>query len=309
MKREMAALLSASLVACALGVHSQDDKTQTRTIKVGDLERTYLLHVPGSVFKDKPAPLVFLFHGGGSMAHHMVKFTGFNDLADKEGFIVVYPEGIDKSWNDGREAEEVKAQKRNIDDVGFVKAMVESLSKEFSIDPKRIYASGISNGGFMSERLAAEMSDTFAAIGVVAAGMGRQIFDGLKPKEPVSVLILNGTDDPIVPYHGGAVLRTRGKTVDTDLIVQMWAQIDGCGEKPSVEELPDVDPKDGTRVKRTTYSKGKNGTEVVLYSIEGGGHTWPGGNQYLPERVIGKVCRDVEATPILWQFFKAHPKP
>lgn len=294
---------------CAFAWQSKEEHVSERKLKVGELERSYLVHVPPSYSKDKPAALVFVFHGGGGQAKQMIRFTGMAALSDQEGFIAVFPDAVDGNWNDGRNADSIPSQRDKIDDVGFVAAMIDALSKEFKIDPKRVYATGISNGGFISERLGAQLSDRFAAIAPVASGMAPWIAENFAPKEPVSVLILNGTEDPLVPYHGGPVVRDRGKTIDTDEIVKKWAAHNQCSDKPEVDDLPDRDPNDGTRIKRSTWTKGKNATEVVLYSIQGGGHTWPGGTQYLPERVVGRVCRDIEAEKIIWEFFAKHPKP
>jgi polyhydroxybutyrate depolymerase len=296
MKKEAALLFAGTLVAAIFAIQDDSEKT----IRVGDVERTYRVHVPGTYKKGTPVPLVFDLHGGGSNGKQQHRFSGMVKIADREGFIVVHPDGIDRRWNDGRIAKEA-------DDVGFLKALLDALSKEFSIDPRRIYATGISNGGFMSQRLAIELSDRFAAIAPVTAGIGDQV--EFKPEHPVSVLLMNGTEDPLVPYNGGFVARSGTKTLSTDDAVKKWVAHNGCSERPTTEELPDKDPNDGTRVTRSVWSGGKNNTEVVLYRIDGGGHTWPGGNQYLPERIIGKVCRDMEGSEIIWEFFKNHPKP
>lgn len=298
MKKEAALLFAAALSASILMLQDGGE----RTLRVGKVERTYRLRVPASYRKENPVPLVFDLHGGGSNARQEARASGMVRLSDKEGFIVVHPDGIGRRWNDGR-------LDRDADDVGFIKALLDALSKEYSIDPKRVYATGISNGGFMSQRLAIEMSDRFAAIAPVAAGLGEKTAENFKPEHPVSVILLNGTDDPLVPYHGGPVARSGTNTISTDDVVKTWVAHNGCSERPETDELPDTDPKDGTRVKRLTWSGGKNGTEVVLYRIEGGGHTFPGGMQYLPERIIGKVCRDIDSAEVIWNFLKAHPKP
>ncbi len=286
-------------------------RAQFRTVKVGHLDRTFWLHVPLNDSKDKPTSLVFVFHGGGGQGKGMISGSGFTDLADKKGFIVVYPDGVGRNWNDGRDIKQARAQRDNVDDVAFVSAMIDSLSKEFTIDPKRIYATGISNGAFMSERLGAELSERFAAIAPVAGGMALPIAEKLNPKEPVSVILLNGTDDPLVPFKGGEVgfAGGRGETIGVEKIIQKWVARDQCPTPPQVEMLPDADPKDGTRVERTIYTGGQKGTEVALYKIEGGGHTWPGGSQYLPKAVVGRVCRDLDGPAVIWEFFKKHPKP
>ncbi len=147
----------------------------------------------------------------------------------------------------------------------------------------------------------------------MVGGLPKPSSEKFKPEKPVAVLILQGTDDPLVPYHGGDIGlpggQKRAGIIATDEAVKRWVEHNGCQSEAVTEEVADKDPKDGCRVKKFTYAKGRDGTEVVLYRIEGGGHTWPSGLQYLSEKVIGKVCRDLNATEVIWEFFKAHPKP
>ena len=284
--------------------------TAQQMILVGNLQRVFLLHSPPALPKDKPVPLVFVFHGGTGDGAGTERMTHFSDLADREGFLVVYPEGIGKNWNDGRESKVIQAQRDNVDDVGFVAAMIDAISKERPVDPKRIYSTGISNGAIFSHYLAANLSGRIAAIAPVVGGMPEPVASRFKPDHPVSVFIIQGTKDPLVPYNGGAIIEPqRGKIISTDEAVKKWVAQDGCSDKPTTGQLPDKDPNDGCTVKWSTWSNGKDGTEVTLYMIEGGGHTWPDGPQYMPERVIGKVCHDFNATEAIWQFFKKHPKP
>ncbi len=279
-----------------------------RTIDVAGLRRTYALRVPASLNRERPAALVFVLHGGGGTAAATERLTGFSRLADTEGFVVVFPEAVDRNWNDWRDAPGIRAQRDNVDDVGFVAAVLRRVSAELRIDPNRVYATGISNGGFMSQLLAAQLSDRFAAIAPVASGMAPRVADNFRPKEPVSVLIMNGTEDPLVPYNGGPVALNRGRTIATAEIVRKWVAHNRCGEKPEVSYVPDRDPADGTRVKREIYSGCARDVTVALYTIEGGGHTWPGGQQYLPEAIIGRTSRDLDATRTIWGFFSAHPR-
>lgn len=271
-------------------------------IKVGDLTRTYLVHVPRTYNQSKPAPLVITLHGGGGAGGGMNRLTGMNALADREGFIVAYPDGIEHHWNDGRSTIKVKA-----DDVAFIAALIERLAKDYNIDRRRVYATGISNGGFMTQRLACELSDKIAAIATVAATMPEELQPKCRPSRPVSVLVMDGAADPIVPYNGGEVsIGERGKILSVDGAINFWREQDRCSAKPSVAQLPDVDPNDGTRVTRESYEGCKGGSEVILYRIEGGGHTWAGGLQYLPERIIGKTSRDINASETIWNFLRNH---
>jgi polyhydroxybutyrate depolymerase len=306
MRRIIILLLGGCLAGCLLAA----GKTEKKTILVGGRERSYILHVPARLPVGKAVPLVLAFHGGGGQAAGMERMTGFGKLADQEGFLVVYPDGIGRNWNDGRDNPNSVAFKEKVDDVAFIAALIDTLSKQHEIDAKRIYATGISNGAIFSHLLAARLSGKIAAIAPVVGGLADPWHKEFKPEKPVSVLILQGTDDPLVPFHGGAIKPgKRGKVIDTEETVKKWVRHNGCQAKPTEEALPDKDPKDGCMVKRLTYAKGKDGTEVVLCRIDGGGHTWPGGIQYLPEKVIGKVCRDIDGTAVIWEFFKKHPKP
>ncbi|HYF52602.1 MAG TPA: PHB depolymerase family esterase [Planctomycetota bacterium] len=282
--------------------------TKFSTIKVGDLERRYILREPAGRKPDEKLPLVFVFHGGSGHAAQMERFSKFTELAGKERFIVVYPEGIDKSWNDGRMAEQIGAQKQNIDDVAFVTALLDKLIKENGADPKRVYACGISNGAIFSHRLAMELSERFAAIAGVCGSLAERLSEKFAPKEPVSVLLMNGTEDTFTPYDGGHVLKKRGKIISTDDIIKKWIKANRCSADGAKSPALDKDKDDGTRIYTTKWSGGRDGSEVMLMKVEGGGHTWPGGKQYLPELIIGKTSREFDATAAIWEFFKSHSK-
>ena len=283
----------------------------TGSMLFGGLERTYRVHVPPSHDKTKPAPLVLALHGGGGTGAHMERLTlgGFNVLSDQEGFIVAYPDGIERHWNDGRKQARDRAHGENIDDVGFLSALIDRLIQELNVDAKRIYVTGMSNGAMMSFRLACERSGKIAAIAPVAGAMPDDLAAHCAPLQPISVLVISNTQDPMVPWTGGDVRFLwieRGKAYSTASTVAYWVRHDQCSPSPVVAWEPDADPQDGTRVRREVYGGGKDETEVILYAIEGGGHTWPGGYQYLPEGVIGKTSRDIDANQVIWDFFKRH---
>ncbi|HZZ27570.1 MAG TPA: PHB depolymerase family esterase [Pirellulales bacterium] len=289
------------------------ENTLEKTIAVDGRQRTYYLHVPPDLSADKPVPLVLVFHGGGGTALGMERYLSrFSKLADQEHFLVAYPEGIDKSWNDGRGDTSTAAARQNVDDLAFVMAMLAAIGQEHQIDPQRIYATGISNGAIFSNYLAANHADKIAAIAPVVGSIADPFYKQFKPSEPVSVFILQGTKDPLVPYNGGLVgeghLGDRCKVIATNETVKLWVQNNGCEPTAVEKSLPDVNPDDGCTIQQFTYGQGRNGTEVVLYKIEGGGHTWPGGPQYFPKFLIGSVCRDIDGTQVIWDFFKAHPK-
>jgi polyhydroxybutyrate depolymerase len=276
------------------------------------LERTYLLHVPSSYDKNKSMPLVIALHGGGGTAEGMMKtitLGGFNTLADKEGFIVVYPNGVEGHWNDYRN-DMLAKDVENVDDVGFISALIDHLVKTLNVDPNRVYVTGMSNGAMMTHRLALELTDKIAAVATVAGNIPEDQLKAGIPKRAIPVLIISGTDDPIMPWNGGYVLREpkRGKVISVPETVKYWVNNNKCSSKPEISYEPDLDPDDGTRVRKEVYGNGANGTEVILYAVEGGGHTWPGGSSELPESVVGKISRDINANEIIWNFFKKYSR-
>jgi polyhydroxybutyrate depolymerase len=240
---------------------------------------------------------------------------GFNKMSDQDGFIIVYPDGIELNWNDGRMDEEAndRAHRDNIDDVSFISALIDSMIQNYNINPKRVYVTGISNGAIMSYRLACELSHKITAIAPVDGNIPTMIFTDCSPSRAVSVLAINNTDDPLVPFQGGEIYgqfhRIKlGKVLSVDESIGFWVTRNRCSVTPAVNDEPDLDPKDGTRVTRKQYVNGIEGTEVILYAVDGGGHTWPGGVQYLPAWIIGKTCRDFDACEVIWSFFKKHSR-
>jgi polyhydroxybutyrate depolymerase len=302
-------LLCFVVLNAALVRSSGAQQSITRTLSVGGLVRTYHLHVPRS--HAPQAPLVMVFHGGGGQGSGIERSSGFDALSDREGFVVAYPDGVDNSWNDGRtDAPLQGALRKQIDDTSFVRAVIADIATVTPVDGRRVFATGMSNGGIFSQFLGATMSDVFAAIAPVAGGIADPFYRRFAPASPVSVLAMNGTRDPLVPFGGGNVTRAgRGKVISVDEAMRLWSERDGTVPEPKTGTLPDADATDGCLVKTRKWTGGKNGTDVWLYIEEGAGHTWPGGPQNLPKAIVGAVCRDFDATEEAWKFFKAHPKP
>ncbi len=276
----------------------------------GGLERTYTVHISSSYDNTRPTPLLIVLHGGGGTGQGMPKLTNFNTIADRDNFIIVYPDGFEKHWNDGRGLSQYSAQKQNVDDVGFISALIDHLSAELNIDAKSIYVTGISNGGMMSHRLGCELSQKIAAIAPVASNISIKMASIWAPSRPVPVLIINGTEDPLVPWAGGDIHFGRaklGQVLSVADTVRFWVTHNKCTASPQVTQLPDKDPSDGTTVRVETYGGCQDNVEVILYAVEGGGHTWPGGLQYLPQSIIGRTSRDFNASEVIWQFFQEHP--
>lgn len=282
-----------------------------------NLERTFHVYIPSSYNKSVSLPLVIALHGRGGNGESMILVTrrGFDQLADRDGFIVAYPDGIELNWNDGRKDEEAndRAHKEDIDDVGFISALIDMMIKDYNADPKRVYVTGISNGAILTYRLACELSHKIAAIAPVDGNIPNMILHECSPSRPVSVLAINNVNDPLVPFEGGEIyghfhLVKLGHVLSVNESVGFWVSQNKCSTLPVVAEEPDRDPKDGTRVTRKEFTNGLEGTEVILYYIEGGGHTWPGGFQYLPAWLIGKTSKDINADEVIWSFFKEHSR-
>ena len=271
--------------------------------------RTFRLYVPANLAETEPVPLLFVLHGGGGDGASIERLTrsGFHTLADEHGFIVVYPEGVDHHWNDGRGLDDT-ASREHVDDVGYIAALIDHLDQTYGIDRTRVYATGISNGGFMSYRLACDLSEQITAIAAVAANMSDELAANCHPTRPVAILIITGTDDPLVPFEGGdvRVLRqTRGRVLSTADTADFWRQRNDCTEPPVIEQLPDRDPDDHTHVRFEASSACGTGRAVEVYVVAGGGHTWPGGVQYLHRWLIGRTSRDMDANQVIWAFFEA----
>lgn len=289
---------------------SRDDSTTTNIgAEYGELrhqgkDRTYLLYTPKSYNGDKPAALVMVLHGGRGNAKKTVERTGFNEVADREGFLVAYPEGISNNWNDGRSTISSKA-----DDVGFITSLIDHIAKQRNIDDKRVYVTGLSNGGTMTQRLACESPDRFAAFAAVIANMPSDLEAICKSKYPVPIMIINGKDDKLMPWAGGEIKKGRfsksggGAILSAEKTTQFWVNKNQCHDNFEQIKLPDKDPDDGTRIEMFKYAGCKNGTEVILYAVDGGGHTWPGSKIKPAARISGKVSQDMNASEVIWGFF------
>ena len=306
MKLALAALVACSLAACgSLGFGSYPNDV-TGTLVVDGATREYVIHVPPSYLRTHPAPLILDFHGGVGTPEGARRISGMDPIADRYGFIVVYPRGIGRHWNDGRSA--------SLDgeaDVRFVSALLDKLEHDYAIDPKRIDAAGISNGGIFSLRLACELDNRIAAVASVAGSMAAPLAARCHPSAPVSVLMINGLQEPLVPYGGGMVgghTSNAGPVLSVAQSIVLWTSIDRCIANPIERRLPDAVPDDGTHTSEADYESCREGSSVELFTVDGGGHTWPGGPQYLPAFLIGKTSHDFNASETIWQFFAAHPK-
>jgi polyhydroxybutyrate depolymerase len=258
-----------------------------RSFAHGGRERTYIVR-PGSA--EPKGALVFVLHGSGGQGRMIERRAHFDAIAERAGVVVAYPDGVDRVWNDGW------SPHAGADDVGFLSALSDALVAEFRIDPSHVYAAGFSNGAGMVHRLACE-ADRFTAIAAIGGYMAPDVALRCRDGKPVSVLAIHGTDDRSVPY-GPELARS----------VEHWVARDGCTEPVRHVRLPDTDTDDGTQVRLDEHTRCRGGARVALYTIEGGGHTWPGEEPDWRHR-SGAVCRDIDPSPLLLEFFRRSAQP
>jgi polyhydroxybutyrate depolymerase len=334
---------------CALKtMQAQETKEK---VTVDDAERTFLVRLPTGYSPPQHYPVVILLHGMNQDADDMERLTRFDELADKDGIITVYPFALHGRWNAGvrpqehrslgmgpggpghhhggyggggypgggggypggggggypggggqqprnREPEEEKRASQ-ADDIGFFNQMLDALPLKFSVDTSRIYTAGLSAGGFMSMRVGCALSDRIAAVATVGATMPKTMI--CLPSRPISMLMINGTSDPVVPYGGGTEHNLSLATLSAEDSAKAWAKIDRCGEKPEHTKLS-AGGKGGMETKVDTYQGCAQAAQVALYSVKGAGNTWPGGQQYEPENAIGKTSSDPNADQLMWNF-------
>jgi polyhydroxybutyrate depolymerase len=249
--------------------------------------------VPRSYDRSKPTALVISLHGAGMWGAAQKETSQWNRVADAHGFIVVYPSGssVPKIWHVERGAGLTR-------DVRFISALIDTLEAVYNIDTTRVYANGLSNGGGMSFVLSCTLSDRIAAVGMVGAAHVLP-FSWCKDHRPVPVITFHGTADPAVPYKGGFSWVAPNRFPSIPAFTANWARRNGCGTNP-------VDSVVAADVTRREYTNCADDAAVVLYTIKGGGHTWPGG-QPLPEWFVGSTSNGVDATSQMWAFFREHP--
>lgn len=282
--------------------------TVERSLQHADRERTYLLHLPKGRKAGTGVPLVIAIHGLSMDGQSMEGLTGFDEVADKHGFAVAYPDGLGRMWRFWERHElglRVRSERGYVDDVGFLSAIIDELVKEGTVDPHRVYATGISNGAYMSNRLAVSLSDKIAAIAPVAGTMVPAI-SNLEPPRAMPVLYIHGTDDRIIGFDGTDGFTRRKASLDAGEYVAWWCEHNQCAKTAPAETLPDS-ADDGCRVTRRSY-RSERGAPIVFYEVANGGHTWPGGH-FQPERLLGPVCRDFNASEVIWEFFSKQTLP
>jgi polyhydroxybutyrate depolymerase len=264
--------------------------TVTGSIQHDGEERDYRLYLPEGYSQNASWPLVFNLHGFGSNALEQEIYSQMNVIADTAKFLVCYANGIDNAWNVGW------TFGSTADDVGFISNLIDTLIAEYNIDPARVYSCGMSNGGFMSYRLACELNDRIAAIASVTGSIVPQYIDDCNPGKAVPVMEVHGTADLVVPYVG-----LTDVSLHIDTVVQYWVENNGCSDPPSESPIPDIDPDDGCTATRIDYTDCVGGSKVSLFKVFGGAHTWPGS-----PLTLGVTNQDFKASEEIWLFFKQY---
>jgi polyhydroxybutyrate depolymerase len=291
------------------GTPADASSVQTVTLTHQGRARQYLLHVP-------PAPngaLVLAFHGGGQRAEQMRQISRFDALAEREHFIVAYPEAFERSWADGRNG--TSAEKQGVDDVAFAKAVVADIARMHAIDRARVFATGLSNGGILAHRLACEAADSFAAVAPVIGAITSTVAASCRPSAPVAILGIQGVADPSVRFEGGYVGdRAAGvPLLGSRATQELWRSLNGCAPAVTSTPLPVV-VQDGTLVTRRSYTGCRANADVVWYEISGGGHRWPpphpgeGMSEAAALRENGVSSQNIHASEVIWDFFAVHAR-
>lgn len=265
----------------------------------GGITRTYSFYVPASYVPGEPVPLVLNLHGLGTDGTYQMEKRDFRPIADTANFIVVHPDGSyeqltnQRFWNYGNVAGST------VDDVGFLEALIDTISAHYSINPNRVYSAGMSNGSFMTYYLACQ-TDRFAAIGTVTGSMSTEMSANCSPSHPTPSIHIHGTSDGINPYTGTSTMTA---VEDVSLF---WANQNGCNTVPVAQVIPDIDPDDDATAERFIYTGGINGHTVERFKVTGGGHTWPGADVFT--LLGGNTCMDFSASIEIWRFFSQYER-
>jgi polyhydroxybutyrate depolymerase len=324
------ALFAGFLAMLAATANAQETK---ETITIEGVARNYVVHLPKGYDEKQHYPVVVLLHGINQEPDDLERLTHFNELADKEGVIAVYPGALHGRWNFGAPDEPVtvyrgggpygrrwgyprnpgpgpgqQGQRRPMraDDLDFFSGMLDKLAARFSVESSRVYFAGLSEGGIMTTKIGCNLSNRVAAIATVGAAMPKVMV--CVPSRPVPVMMINGTSDPVVKYDGGVGKNGGVRTMSVEDTAKQWAKLNHCAEKPAKSKLPEH-AKGGMETKIDTFENCQENAQVSLYSVKGAGNTWPGGEQYETENMIGKTSQDFNANELIWSFLATRRLP
>lgn len=289
----MKILIGLIILACA----AFPAVAQVKSLVHKEEKRRYLVYTPASYAgqPDKAYPVVFNFHGGGMTMAEQMLYTQMNRAAERHQFIVVYPLGVKHDWNVGFGMSYLEGK----DDIGFTQALLDKLKQDYRVDGQRVYATGLSRGGFFALRVAAELPQLFAAVASVGGPMPEPVVQHHTGSGNVGVLLLHGTADQVVTYGGKP-----GGYLSAEETYRYWLRKNGIGQGEASRRVIDGDAADGTDV--TWVEQGNGRQSVALATIREGGHTWPGADAFNVGLPIGKTTRDIDANEVIWQFFARH---
>ena len=269
-------------------------QTINASITHDGIQRDYILYISELYDGSSAVPLVLNFHGYGSNANEQMFYGDFRDIADTEGFLLVHPEGTtfigNQFWNVG-----FPGISSTIDDVGFTEALIDELATLYAIDLDRVYATGMSNGGFMSFLLACQLSEKIAAVASVTGSMTQDTFNDCNAQLPTPVLQIHGTEDDVVLYNGNTL------SIPIADVISYWVDYNNCETTPTTTTLPDLDVSDGSTVEHSVYEDGDNGITTEHMKVIGGGHTWPGSILN-----TSGTNQDIDASMEIWLFFSRY---
>ncbi len=305
-------LLSTTLVTDCQVIQAQERTISSRKIAYGGNDqqisdqgrsRTYYLYTPKSYNSRRPMPLVLVLHGHGGSGHSIARVSRFNTLAEQEGFIVAYPDGINQEWS-------LRSNPQtNVDDVSFVSALLDRIQQTRNIDSEKIYVTGFSKGAILAQALACKLPNKIAAFASVAGALPVRLKPNCQPRTAVSMLMINGTNDRSVQYQGDRDSQERGALISVPATINFWRSHDHCSGAAPVRLLPGANPRAPYKVKISRSSGCKDASEVLLATVVGGGHSWPGGTS--DDASLNKFNNKLgfNASKMIWNFFERHSLP
>ncbi len=275
-------------------------------------QRKFTVHTPTGFTNTTPVSVVLMLHGNGGTMENSPNFTNLNSVSNTNGFLAVYPEGYGVvssggfSWADSRGT---SADIAGIDDLGFINKLLDTLLANYSIDTNKIYICGFSNGGYMTQRIACEQNQRFAAMASLGSIMDTSLYSSCNPQRAIPMMFVIGTADPFVPFNGGSANGSGGlvnQIISADTLVHFWKTNNNCLQANPPINLPDIDLTDSSTATVFSFSNCSCNSDLTFYRINGGGHTWPGVEIPLYEIVAGQTNEDIQANDELWTFFNAH---
>lgn len=310
-KLVFALLFSSGLIISCQALQAEERGSQPETIALGESSgqlvnqghtRTYYIYTPKSYKPNQPMPMVLVFHGDNGTGRAIADVTQFNKLAEQKGFIAVYPDGINKRWTlRGNPSGKVN-------DVEFTDALIAHIKQIRNIDSSKVYASGFSRGAILTQALACQLPEKIAAFASVAGSLPVRLKSKCQPNNPVSMLMINGTNDTAVHYEGDEKT-ARGALLSIPDVLTHWRSQDKCTSAAQIKQIPGPNQNDQYYVKTTRYANCRGGSEVVLADVIKGGHSWPGGASQDPNQIKFNDAIGYNASNTVWDFFSHHSIP